>query len=353
MWKTRLLKNHSTKDAEMETWEWICCHPCLTWGHASQASISSCCDGGFAVPRKKERKNKKEELSGTARSLLSCARSQKCHRVIEWSSAGSCKSEKGDSPPSVGGKVNQSCFMSGLGLCSSLKWVSSPHFGRSAKKNKNIQAGGDREEDKGGSLSAAVTRCGCLSRQASLPCEATKEKHSPRIQSVAVSASARKWIHVICPLPGGTELLRAGLSILAEPLYPISTLSQPIQLLLLIAFFHLPLSLTLHPSHCASFGEAISAQQCISEVPPVLDPHLLLPVCVCSPVCACVWISNAGWHCVCRGKGQNLFLTFCGFWKKTKNGWIPVGSERVYRRRTSGTSQHLDQQSFKAPRSRR
>lgn len=121
----------------METWEWICCHPCLTWGHASQASISSCCDGGFAVPRKKERKNKKEELNGTARSLLSCARSQKCHRVIEWSSAGSCESEKGDSPPSVGGKVNQSCFMSGLGLCSSLKLqVSSPHFERSAKKKK-------------------------------------------------------------------------------------------------------------------------------------------------------------------------------------------------------------------------
>lgn len=126
----------------METWEWICCHPCLTWGHASQASISSCCDGGFAVPRKKERKNKKEELSGTARSLLSCARSQKCHRVIEWSSAGSCESEKGDSPPSVGGKVNQSCFMSGLGLCSSLKLqVSSPHFERSAKKKKkNMRA---------------------------------------------------------------------------------------------------------------------------------------------------------------------------------------------------------------------
>lgn len=231
----------------METWEWICCHPCLTWGHASQASISSCCDGGFAVPRKKERKNKKEELNGTARSLLSCARSQKCHRVIEWSSAGSCESEKGDSPPSVGGKVNQSCFMSGLGLCSSLKLqVSSPHFERSAKKKKKHAGGGDREEDKGGSLSAAVTRCGRLSRQASLPCEATKEKHSPRIQSVAVSASARKWIHVICPLPGGTELLMAGLSILAEPLYPISTLSQPIQLLLLIAFFHLPL--TLNPA---------------------------------------------------------------------------------------------------------
>ena len=87
----------------METWEWICCHPCLTWGRASQASISSCCDGGFAVPGKTERKNKKEGLSGTVRSLLSCARSQKCHRVIEWSSAGSCESEKGDSPPSVEG----------------------------------------------------------------------------------------------------------------------------------------------------------------------------------------------------------------------------------------------------------
>lgn len=61
----------------------------------------------------------------------------------------------------------------------------------------------------------------------------------------AVSASARKWIHVICPLPGGTELLMAGLSILVEPLYPISTLSQPIQPLFLIAFFHLPLSLSL------------------------------------------------------------------------------------------------------------
>lgn len=77
----------------------------------------------------------------------------------------------------------------------------------------------------------------------------------------------------------------AGLSILADPLYPISTLSQPIQLLLLIAFFHLPLSLALHPSLCACFGEAISAQQCISEVPPVLDPHLLLPLCVCVFAC--------------------------------------------------------------------
>lgn len=94
----------------METWEWICCHPCLTWGRASQASISSCCDGGFAVPGKTERKNKKEGLSGTARSLLSCARSQKCHRVIEWSSAGSCESEKGDSPPSVGGGSESGLF---------------------------------------------------------------------------------------------------------------------------------------------------------------------------------------------------------------------------------------------------
>lgn len=39
-------------------------------------------------------------------------------------------------------------------------------------------------------------------------------------------------------------MLMAGLSILMERLFPISTLSQPIQLLPLIAFFHL----LLHPS---------------------------------------------------------------------------------------------------------
>lgn len=112
-----------------------------------------------------------------------------------------------------------------------------------------------------------------------------------KCHTVAESASARKWIHVICPLPEGTGLLMAGLSILVEPLYPISTLSQPIQLLLLIAFFHLllPLSLSVHPSLWACFGEAISLQQCLSEVPTVLDPHLLLQMCVCVCFCLSVW----------------------------------------------------------------
>lgn len=89
----------------------------------------------------------------------------------------------------------------------------------------------------------------------------------------------------------------AGLSILVEPLYPISTLSQPIQLLLLIAFFHLLLPLSLHPSLCACFGEAISLQQCLSEVPPVLDPHLLLPVHV--------------FACLCVHMNKQLRVTLC------------------------------------------
>lgn len=41
--------------------------------------------------------------------------------------------------------------------------------------------------------------------------------------------------------------------------------------------FH-SLSLFIHPILCACLGETISFQQCLSEVPPVLDPHLLLCV---------------------------------------------------------------------------
>lgn len=140
----------------------------------------------------------------------------------------------------------------------------------------------------------------------------------------------------------------AGLSILVEPLYPISALSQPIQLLLLIAFFHFPpsLSFSLHPSLCACFGEAISLQQCLSEVPPVLDPHLPLPVCVFAYPCVRM---NKQWRatlCVHRQKDRVSFLTFA---QQSAESWL-VQSIDSYRRWRSGPSQHSHQQSFKASR---
>lgn len=112
--------------------------------------------------KKRRKKIKKEELSGTARSLLSCARSPKCRWVIEWGSAGSCKSrenERGASPPSVGGEMNQSYFISRLVLCrggTEADWNYSlffPFFGCSAETC--IAS----EEDKGGSLSSGRKWC--------------------------------------------------------------------------------------------------------------------------------------------------------------------------------------------------
>lgn len=173
-----------------------------------------------------------------------------------------------------------------------------------------------------------------------------KGKHSCRNQSVAASASARKWIHVICPLPEGAELLMAGLSVLVEPLYPISALSQPIQLLLLIAFSHLP---TSQPVCLFWRGHQLATMS-------FWGPTCPWPSSSAAGVCLSVCVRmnkqwRGGWrHCVCSGKG--LFLTFAeqSAWKK--GSWIPVGSERLYRRRRSGASQRSHQQSFRAPQSR-
>lgn len=95
---------------------------------------------------------------------------------------------------------------------------------------------------------------------AASPSDPDKEKHSHRNQS----ASARKWIHVIWTLPGGAELLMAALS--AAP-----SSSQPIQLLLLIAFF------SSSPSPHPSFRGGRQLTNVFSEVPSVLDPYLPQP----------------------------------------------------------------------------
>lgn len=105
-------------------------------------------------PGKKREKNKEEELSGTARSLLSCARSQKCHWVIEWGSAGSCKSGKRRFTSICRGKVNRSFFMR-LVLCSEGKRSRNVHV-YFFSFSKNMHGGSDGEEDKGGSLSAGA-----------------------------------------------------------------------------------------------------------------------------------------------------------------------------------------------------
>lgn len=164
--------------------------------------------------------------------------------------------------------------------------------------SKNMQAAADGEEDKGGSLSAGAKKMGLLLPPTLVALRGDKGKHSHRNQSAAVSASARKWIHVIWTLPEGTELLMTGLSILVEPLYPISTLSQPIQLPLLIAFL---LSLPASQPLCL-FWRGLP----LTNVFLRSHPSLTLIFCcqrMCLPVCVCVWISNGGWHCVCRGKG--------------------------------------------------
>ena len=205
-------------------------------------------------------------------------------------------------------------------------------FGCSAE-NMQGSGGGSKEDKELGGCAGRDERpdaspsspCGCAGRQRKALSQESK------CHTVAVSASGRKWIHVICPLPEGTELLTAGFSILVEPLHPITTLSQPIQLLVLIAFFHPPPSLSCIPAS-ACCGEAISFRQCLSEVPPVLDPRLLLPVCVCVCVClslcVCVWISNGGWLCVCvpGKKGRVFSLTFAEQSASTRrSSWILVG----------------------------
>lgn len=168
------------------------------------------------------------------RSLLSCARSPKCHWVIEWSPSG-----KGASPPSVEGTVTQSYFISVLGLVSrEQSYFSHPLFW-ALSKNTHANSGATQME-----VICCEGRCDQMQLLLSLTLVGLpgyKGKHSRRNHSafaVALSASAGKWIHVICSLPEGTELLMAGLSTLVGPFNSISALSQPIQLLLLIAFFH-------------------------------------------------------------------------------------------------------------------
>lgn len=159
--------------------------------------------------------------------------------------------------------------------------------------------------------------------------------------TVAVSASARKWIHVICPLPEGTELLMAGLSIFVEPLYPISVLSQPIQLLLLIAFFQTCLSASL-------------------VLRLFLKGHQLATMSLRGPTCPwpyllCVWvlcvgISNWGWHCVYRGKGKRFFYPLQSAWK-TAESWL-VKNHSIENEEVAHHC-NLRQQSFKVPQSKK
>lgn len=144
---------------------------------------------------------------------------------------------------------------------------------------------------------------GCSRLSGPLLFQYTRQQKTSRAVGASVAARGRR--DVISPpptptptptlppfFPKGTEVLMAGLSVLMEPLFPISTLSQPIRLPLLIAFFHLlpaplPLSLSLsfQPVLCACFGEAISLQQCS------LSPqsHLsLTPIFVFAVVCNCL-----------------------------------------------------------------
>lgn len=144
--------------------------------------------------------------------------------------------------------------------------------------------------------------------------------------TVAVSASARKWIHVICPLPEGTELLMAGLSIFVEPLYPISALSQPIQLLLLIAFFQTCLAASL-VLRLFLKGHQLSTMS-------LRGPTCPWPYLLCVWV-LCVGISNWGWHFVYTGKGKSFFYPLQSAWK---NSWILVGQEPLHRRWRSSAS---------------
>lgn len=120
---------------------------------------------------------------------------------------------------------------------------------------------------------------------AASPSNPDKEKHSRRNQS----ASARTWIHVIWTLPEGAELLMAALS--AAP-----SSSQPIQLLLLIAFF------SSSPSPHPSFRRGRQLTNVFSEVPSVLDPYLPQPPLVFAFPCERM---NKQWRvalCVCGGK---------------------------------------------------
>lgn len=143
---------------------------------------------------------------------------------------------------------------------------------------------------------------------------------------VEVSALVRKWIHVIWMLPGGREMLMAGLSILMERLYPISTLSQPIQLLPLIAFIHL----LLHPSLLCLFWRGHQLTNVF------LRSHLSLTLIFCCQhtcLSACVRMNRQyrrEWHCVHRGGG----------------GGIP-GSKRLHRQRKHAW-QHSRQQSIQS-----
>lgn len=295
----------------------------------------------------REEKKEKDELSRLARSFLSCARSQNCHWVIECRSPGSCRSEKGASLPSVGSKSESELFHI-CWFCVARNKISPPlvYFGCSAETFKAAETG------KNGSLSAGssgATRCDRFPLLTLIALQGDKRKHSRRTHSaiqchtVAVSASARKWIHVICPLPEGTELLMAGLSIFVEPLYPISVLSQPIQLLLLIAFFQTCLSASL-VLRLFLKGHQLSTMS-------LRGPTCPWPYLLCVWV-LCVGISNWGWHCVCTEvKGRGFFLSFAECLKKTADSWL-VKNHSIENEEVAHHC-NLRQQSFKVPQSKK
>lgn len=75
-----------------------------------------------------------------------------------------------------------------------------------------MQAASPERKTKAEVYRLVCDQTGCSFLRPLLPLRGDKGKHSRRNQSVAVSAPARKWIHVIWTLPEGTELLMAGLS---------------------------------------------------------------------------------------------------------------------------------------------
>lgn len=250
----------------------------LTWGHPPEASINSCRDAGSPYPLKKEgRKEKKkgEKRSATWPGHYRLAQGHKMP-LGNWVKLGWLKQiGKELHLHLLRQKVNPSYWI--WRFCLDRKNAFPPisvtllMYEAKDKKKRFI-------------CRVWVVQLAFLkfplAGQTRVAQRGNKGKHSHRNHclTVTVSASARKWIHVICPLPEGTEVLMAGLSILVAAFYPISGLSQAIQLLLLIAFFHFCLRIA-----GAGFvsERAGCSPLCLPLVPRVPDPHLpLLPVCV-------------------------------------------------------------------------
>lgn len=190
--------------------------------------------------------------------------------------------------------MNQSCFISslfGAAVQREAAWIYKLQEGEKKRKKKKHPGSDGLEEDKGGSLSAGASPSNpcCSARRQRKALSQGAECISEEVNSCYLNIT---WRHRTAD---GRAFYIGEASLSHQYLVTANPAATSDSFL---SFAGALSPCTITP---VLVLERPSAYKCLSMVPSVLDPHLVLPgACVC---CVCVWISNGGWHCVCRGKG--------------------------------------------------